>query len=70
MRPSIAYSDPESVVGKAITQRDMRDDGPPASAHEPIRRAAGYLGRIFRGEKPAGTAGIRSYGLLRRKLDL
>jgi len=31
MRPSIAYSD--HVVGKAITRRDMREDGPAASAH-------------------------------------
>jgi hypothetical protein len=33
MRPSI-----ESVIGKAITQRDMLEDGPAASAHEPTRR--------------------------------
>ena len=52
MRSSIAYSEPESVVVKAITQRDMRDDGPAASAHEPIRRAAGYVDRVLRGEKP------------------
>jgi hypothetical protein len=32
MRPSIVYSDLESVIGKAITQRDMRADGPAASA--------------------------------------
>jgi ABC-type uncharacterized transport system substrate-binding protein len=51
MRPSIFG--PVSVVGKAITQRDMRDDGPAASAHEPIRRTAGYVDRILRGEKPA-----------------
>jgi hypothetical protein len=51
MRPSIVYSDPESVIGKAITQRDMREDGPAASAHEPTRRAA--MSTHTQGENPA-----------------